>query len=66
MRVRIAAVVCLVVAAQMFVDAQGRGRGGRGGDRGGDDDAATPTQQQWDASEEAQRRVAAAFKIAWA
>jgi metallo-beta-lactamase class B len=62
MRIRIAFVVCLVVAAQILVTAQGRGRGGRGG-RGGDDPA-TPTQQQWDASEEAQRRVATAMKLA--
>ena len=46
------------------MDAQGRGRGGRGGGRGGDETGATPTQQQWDASAEAQQRVAAAMKIA--
>ena len=44
-----------------FVDAQGRG--GRGG-RGGGADPGVPTEKQWAESAEAQRRVAAAMKLA--
>ena len=51
-----AAVVCLAAMAQVPVHAQGRG--GRGGA------PTVPTEEQWVASAEAQRRVAVAMKLA--
>ncbi|MBI3047965.1 MAG: hypothetical protein HYY76_06600, partial [Acidobacteria bacterium] len=56
--VRVALVMCMA-AAQVGVDAQGRG--GRGGGRGAPE---TPTEQQWSSNAETQKRVAAAMKIA--
>ena len=53
------AVIVLSVAATVSVDAQRRG--GAGGRGGGPE---FPTEQQWSSNPEAQRRVAAAMKIA--
>ncbi len=56
-------VVLLAVPLPASAQGNGGGRGGRG--RGGDDaEPGVPTQQQWAASAEAQRRVAEAMKIA--
>ena len=57
--VGMAAAVCLAALVQVPVDAQGRGgRGGRGGP------PTVPTEEQWVASAEAQRRAATAMTLA--